>query len=92
MKWQLGGKCALTGSGKPARSGPAAPAAAAATTIEVTTATTTAAVVPAALNTQDENQVARARSKLHENENLFFRMPRKTAANENQRMLKATRQ
>lgn len=88
MKWQLGGKCALTGSGKPARSGPAA----AATTIEVTTATTTAAVVPAALNTQDENQVARARSKLHENENLFFRMPRKTAANENQRMLKATRQ
>lgn len=62
MKWQLGGKCALTGSGKPARSGPAAPAA---TTIEVTTATTkatttAAAAVPAALNTQDENQVARA--------------------------------
>lgn len=81
------------GSGEKRATAPAAQAAA--TTIEVTRATTKAATttaVAAALNTQDENQVARARSELHENENLFFRMPRKTPTNENQRMLKATRQ
>lgn len=72
------------GSGEKRATAPAAPAAA--TTIEVTTATTkaTTTAVAAALNTQTKIKW-RARSKLHENENLFFRMPRKTPTNENQR-------
>lgn len=69
------------GSGEKRATAPAAPAAA--TTIEVTTATTTA--VAAALNTQDENQVARAlkaawKWKLvfpHAKENSNERKPKK---------------